>query len=221
MNSFISYPSKILSYRFLLLLSSLKHTHTHAHTTNRHQGWNDGCSDEMTAEYERNLANLIRDLRIDLGVPNLPVSIGVSGMMGYHQQQNDAYDYDNNNSDTNNNTNTNTSSLVRPDPRRDELVAAQFAMMNASKYPEFVGTVEAVETRGYARDPAPHSPSTQVYHWNGNCESYWLVGKSMAEAMLRLMGVQQGGDDDDDKDTGGGYYLSQPRGTGLGEKKKE
>jgi hypothetical protein len=135
--------------------------------TFRHQGWNDGCSEEMTAEYEYNLANLIRDLRIDLGVVNLPVSIGVSGMVGYSSSPDD-----------------------RPDPRRDGIIAAQFAMMNATKYPEFAGTVEAVETRGYARDPAPHSPSQQGYHWNGNCESYWLVGKSMGEAMLRLLGIQ-------------------------------
>lgn len=37
-----------------------------------HQGWNDGCDDNMAKEYESNLANLIRDVRRDLGVPNLP-----------------------------------------------------------------------------------------------------------------------------------------------------
>jgi alpha-galactosidase len=37
-----------------------------------HQGWNDGCDDGMTKEYEFNLANLIRDIRRDLGVPDLP-----------------------------------------------------------------------------------------------------------------------------------------------------
>ena len=43
-----------------------------------HQGWND--MGEATSVYETNLINLIKDLRADLGVPNLPVSIGNTGM---------------------------------------------------------------------------------------------------------------------------------------------
>lgn len=43
-----------------------------------HQGWND--MGEATSVYETNLVNLIKDLRTDLGVPNLPVSIGNTGM---------------------------------------------------------------------------------------------------------------------------------------------
>jgi len=40
-------------------------------------GWNDFCSpDKGTPEYEKNLANLIRDVRKDLKVPKLPVVIG-------------------------------------------------------------------------------------------------------------------------------------------------
>ena len=48
-----------------------------------HQGWNDGCDKDMSAEYEYNLANLIRDVRHDLGVPDLPVTIAVSGFEGF------------------------------------------------------------------------------------------------------------------------------------------
>lgn len=29
-----------------------------------HQGWNDGCSEEQVKEYEQNLGNLIRDIRL-------------------------------------------------------------------------------------------------------------------------------------------------------------
>ena len=32
-----------------------------------HQGWNDGCSTEMTAEYEENMANFINDVRMGTG----------------------------------------------------------------------------------------------------------------------------------------------------------
>lgn len=49
-----------------------------------HQGWNDGCSSDMVAEYERNLANLIKDIREEFKAPQLPVSIPVSGMDSWH-----------------------------------------------------------------------------------------------------------------------------------------
>jgi len=46
-----------------------------------HQGWNDGCSANLVAEYEKNMANFIRDVRKDLGVPKLPfVSAGGLGL---------------------------------------------------------------------------------------------------------------------------------------------
>lgn len=42
-----------------------------------YQGWNDGCDPQRAVpEYEQNLVNLIRDVRKDLGVPNLPVIVG-------------------------------------------------------------------------------------------------------------------------------------------------
>lgn len=128
-----------------------------------HQGWNDGCDLNMTAEYEANLANFIRDVREDLGVPSLPFSIGVSGMSGYSPG------------------------------RRDDIVDAQFAVANATKYPEFSGTVAAVETRDFVRELPPHSPGNQGYHWMNNCESYWLVGQAMGQAMVRLLRAKEVG----------------------------
>ncbi|MGB0145136.1 MAG: sialate O-acetylesterase, partial [Akkermansiaceae bacterium] len=47
-----------------------------------HQGWNDAGSKEMVDEYAANMANLIRDLRKDLGVKNMPVVIANTGMIG-------------------------------------------------------------------------------------------------------------------------------------------
>lgn len=128
-----------------------------------HQGWNDGCKDNMTAEYEYNLANLIRDIRTDLGVPDLLVSIGVSGMNGWHPGH------------KGNNT------------RRTDIVDAQLAVANSTKYPEFEGTVASVETRDFYREKQPVSPGGETYHWNNNCESYWLIGKAMGEAMVDLI----------------------------------
>jgi hypothetical protein len=42
-----------------------------------YQGWNDGCDPKHAVpEYENNLVNLIKDVRKDLGAPNLPVVVG-------------------------------------------------------------------------------------------------------------------------------------------------
>jgi autotransporter-associated beta strand protein len=45
-----------------------------------HQGWNDRVNSTYVSEYEANLTNLIHDLRTALNAPNLPVSIGNTGM---------------------------------------------------------------------------------------------------------------------------------------------
>jgi len=50
-----------------------------------HQGWNDGCSAKDVAEYEKNMANFIRDVRKDLGVAKLPFVIAGSGFGGWGQ----------------------------------------------------------------------------------------------------------------------------------------
>jgi len=123
-----------------------------------HQGWND-CKKHsgMAEEYEYNLSNLIRDIRIDLKTPNLPVSIGVSGMQGWDGGKN-----------------------------IETIIAAQFAVANHTKYPEFAGTVQSVETRSYFRNKT-QSPGDEKYHWNNNCESYWLIGQSMGKAMVELL----------------------------------
>jgi alpha-galactosidase len=46
------------------------------------QGWNDMITAEFTAEYEQNMAALIKDVRKDLGAANLPVVIAVMGVDG-------------------------------------------------------------------------------------------------------------------------------------------
>lgn len=47
-----------------------------------HQGWNDRIDQAFNDEYEKNLANLIRDVRKDLAAPALPFVIAESGMSG-------------------------------------------------------------------------------------------------------------------------------------------
>jgi alpha-galactosidase len=51
-----------------------------------HQGWNDGLKAPWVAEYEENLTNLIKDLRKEFGVADLPVVIANSGFGGRKQK---------------------------------------------------------------------------------------------------------------------------------------
>jgi len=124
-----------------------------------HQGWNDGCNGEFVKEYERNLACLIRDLRKAWNRPNLPVVIATSGFGGWENKN----------------------------ARRVGIMEAQLAVADPKKYPEFKGTVRAVETRPFWR-PKDLSPSGQGYHWNLNGETHYLIGEAMGRAMLELMG---------------------------------
>jgi hypothetical protein len=47
-----------------------------------HQGWNDRVNQAFNDEYEKNMANFVRDIRKDLGVKNLPFVIAETGMTG-------------------------------------------------------------------------------------------------------------------------------------------
>ncbi|MHC4702324.1 MAG: sialate O-acetylesterase [Planctomycetota bacterium] len=48
-----------------------------------HQGWNDRVNQLFNDEYEKNLANFIRDVREDLGAEDLPFVIAETGMSGH------------------------------------------------------------------------------------------------------------------------------------------
>jgi len=68
-------------------------------------------------------------------------------------------------------------------PRALSLMRAQAAV---AQYEEFRGDVAVVGTRDFFR-PAEESPSAQAYHWNGNAETYYLIGDAMGRAMLQLL----------------------------------
>lgn len=120
-----------------------------------HQGWNDRINQQFNEEYERNMANFIRDIRKDLGVPKLPFVIAETGMSGPEETH----------------------------PRALSLMQAQAAV---AKYDEFQGNVAFVGTRNFYRPPE-QSPSRQGYHWNSNAETYYLIGESMGQAMVKLL----------------------------------
>lgn len=51
-----------------------------------HQGWNDRVNQQLNDEYEKNLANFIRDVRKELGAPKLPFVIAETGMHGKEEK---------------------------------------------------------------------------------------------------------------------------------------
>eukprot|EP00316_Scyphosphaera_apsteinii_P017268 CAMPEP_0119307870 /NCGR_PEP_ID=MMETSP1333-20130426/8242_1 /TAXON_ID=418940 /ORGANISM="Scyphosphaera apsteinii, Strain RCC1455" /LENGTH=187 /DNA_ID=CAMNT_0007311507 /DNA_START=22 /DNA_END=582 /DNA_ORIENTATION=- len=123
-----------------------------------HQGWNDGCSAGMVAEYERNLANLIRDVRSEFAAFGSPYfSIPVSGLDSWRGRVD----------------------------RRNGIIAAQYAV---STYPAFRLTVAAEETRGFVRFyDETGGACNQGYHFNCNGETYFYVGTVAGQAMSALI----------------------------------
>lgn len=73
---------------------------------------------------------------------------------------------------------------------REQKIARRLKIMESqeavAKYAEFKGNVSYVETRDMYRDEA-NSPHRFRYHWNGNAETYYLIGEGMGKAMLRLL----------------------------------
>ncbi|OYV02645.1 MAG: hypothetical protein CFE26_21910, partial [Verrucomicrobiales bacterium VVV1] len=92
-----------------------------------HQGWNDRGSAGAVAEYEANMTNLIKDIRTEFGVPNLPFVIGTTSM-----------------------ANVDSSSLGL------QLVAAQKAVANRSEFAGTVTTIDT-KAYDYGTDASPSS----------------------------------------------------------------
>lgn len=130
--------------------------------------WNQGEHDgtpEFSAEYEKNLANLIKDLRQEFKAPSMKVVIAVTGFGGRDL----AGDSDK----------TKESHL--------KVIAAQLAV---PLRPEFKGTVATVETRDFYRPQAQFGGNGQTIHWHGNGESYWLMGEAMGRELVKLLGAK-------------------------------
>lgn len=124
-------------------------------------GWFQGHKDSGATkeEYEKNLVNLINDLRKEFKVPKMPVVVATVGFHGYQ---------------------------IGDGPWKG-VWEAQMAVGDAKQHPEFAGTVAAVDTRDFWREE-DESPKSQDYHYNRNAETYMLVGETMGRAMVRLLG---------------------------------
>jgi len=122
------------------------------------QGHKDSFDERLISEYEQNLVNLIKDVRAEFKVPDLPVVIATVGFGGYNMAD-----------------------------KFRRIWEAQMAVADPQKHPEFAGTVATVDTRPFWREP-DDSPASQDYHYNRNAETYMLVGEALGRAMVELRG---------------------------------
>ena len=122
-------------------------------------GWNDFCDAKLVPEYEKNLINLIHDVRNDLKAPKLPVVIGdLTGPWLKGAKDFPA-----------------AASSIK---KSQKAVAAK---------QEFKGTVVCVETGDFVRKPEDSPNPAHGHHEFGNAETYFLVGDALGKAALKLM----------------------------------
>ncbi len=149
--------------------------------------WNQGLSDggkEKAAEYEENMANLIKDLRRDLNGPKMPVAMAVTGNWGWDRKDMLA-------NFARHRVKHPNFTLEKGQERVDGLIMLQKAQLAVPKRPEFKGNVAIAETRDFWRSRPIHGGIGTEEHWNANGESYWLIGEAMAKQMLNLQNLKQ------------------------------
>jgi alpha-galactosidase len=122
------------------------------------QGHKDSGTEKDIAEYEKNLVNLINDVRKELNAPKMPVVVAGVGFGGHHMQD-----------------------------KFRLIMDAQMAVGDPAKHPEFAGNVASVDTRDFWRE-VDESPKSEDYHYNRNAETYLRVGDAMGRAMVGLSG---------------------------------
>lgn len=115
--------------------------------------------DSTKEDYEKNLVNLINDLRKEFKAPKMPAVVATVGFHGYG---------------------------IDTGPWKG-VWDAQMAVGDPKQHPDFAGTVASVDTRGYWR-AIDESPSGEDYHYNKNAETYMLTGDALGRAMVGLLG---------------------------------
>ena len=123
------------------------------------QGWNDMLDASHHATYGQNLANLLRDLRRDLGVPDLPMIVGELGQSGPEDQI--------------------------PERYRAKHMSFRAQQESVSKMPEFRDTVRYVKTSPFIVTDGPQFDGG--YHYRGRADTFFNIGNAFGEAMLELL----------------------------------
>jgi alpha-galactosidase len=118
-----------------------------------------GSAGLAAQRYEQNLVTLINTLRNEFDAPKAPFVVATVGFGG--------------------------GATWEPGSSADTIFNAQMNVGDPAKHPEFAGTVKSVDIRPFFRPPEA-SPRNQGFHYNGNAETYMLVGEGMGKAMIRL-----------------------------------
>jgi len=126
-----------------------------------YHGWNDGCDPENAVpQYEENLVNLIRDVRAEFGVADLPAVIGeITGPW-----------------------------VDAPDEWKTLREAQRKAAVREElKSADGASRVVFVPTAAFVRDPEDSPNPGHGHHEFGNAETYFLVGEALGKAMRSLV----------------------------------
>jgi alpha-galactosidase len=135
------------------------------------QGWNDMINADYTAEYTKNLAHFIRDVRKDFKSPKLPFVVGQMGVEGEN-----------------------------PSANIKKFKDAQAAVMEVAEFKGNVALVktdvfwdkdaEAVFKKGWRENLEEWNKvgSDYPYHYLGSAKTMLGIGKSLGTAMLELRG---------------------------------
>jgi len=125
-------------------------------------GWWQGHKDQYDASYadryELNLVNLINALRAEFNAPDAPFVVATIGFDG---------------------------GPYAPDSAYGKIHAAQMAVGDPAKYPEFAGNVYSADILAYWRS-IEESPVNQGYHYNRNAETFLLVGDALGRGIIEL-----------------------------------
>lgn len=136
--------------------------------------WNQGISDmteKPAAEYEENLANLIKDIRKDLKAPAMKAVVAVTGNWGRDLAE----------------LRESKKTKEEKDAAAAPVLKVVEAQLAVARRPEFKGTVATAETRDFWRPRAEFGGRGIAVHWQANGESYWLIGEEMGKAMVELL----------------------------------
>ena len=142
------------------------------------QGWNDMVNNEYSEAYTDNMICFIKDIRHDLGAPNLPVVIGQLGVDGPYKGDDASQD------------------------KKERFKANQAA---AADVAEFAGNVAVVKTDQYW-DPAAaeaykhwkedveawkHFGNDRPYHYLGSPKIIYAIGEAFGQQMLELTAAKK------------------------------
>lgn len=127
------------------------------------QGHRDQFDSSHADRYELNLVNFINALRAEFHVPNAPFVLATIAFDG---------------------------GPYAPDSAYGKIHAAQMAVGDPAKHPEFAGNVLSTNALGYWRT-VEESPVAQNHHYNRNAETFMLVGDALGRGMLQLLGTPQ------------------------------